>query len=167
MRVDLKVTQKSDRFGFLSGLDTLANFSEYDEPSLEQALKVAKWTINNIQDNDGHFYYRQYPFIKAKTPMLHWGQAAMYRGLTSPVVTNKLIRARGWESCFGSIYLTYKKGTDGPWMITKFCAAEGAGSELGQLDPLYRNLAGISAVTGPTGSIGGQVHPPNQEGLEL
>jgi hypothetical protein len=64
-------------------IDTLANFSEYDESSLEQALKVAKWTINNMQDKDGHFYYRQYPVIKAKTPMLHWAQATMYKALTN------------------------------------------------------------------------------------
>lgn len=64
-------------------IDTLANFSdEYDKSSLDLALKVAKWTIDNMQDKDGHFYYRQYPFIKAKTPMLHWGQGTMYKALT-------------------------------------------------------------------------------------
>jgi len=64
-------------------IETLANFSEYDESSLELAAKVAKWTIENMQDQDGHFYYRQYPFIKAKTPMLHWAQATTYKALTS------------------------------------------------------------------------------------
>ena len=64
-------------------IDTLTNFSEYDESSLELALKVAKWTIENMQDKDGYFYYRQYPLIKAKAPMIHWGQATMYKALTS------------------------------------------------------------------------------------
>jgi len=63
-------------------IDTLANFSEYDKSSLELALKVAKWTIENMQDKDGHFYYRQYPLIKAKAPMLHWAQATTYKALT-------------------------------------------------------------------------------------
>jgi rhamnogalacturonyl hydrolase YesR len=63
-------------------IETLANFSENDESSLDLALKVAKWTIDNMQDMKGYFYYRQYPLIKAKTPMLHWAQATMYKGLT-------------------------------------------------------------------------------------
>jgi hypothetical protein len=63
-------------------IETLANFSDYDKGSLELALKVAKWTIENMQDEDGHFYYRQYPLIKVKTPMLHWAQATTYKALT-------------------------------------------------------------------------------------
>jgi len=62
-------------------IETLANFSKYDESSLILSIKVAKWTINNMQDREGYFYYREYPWIKAKTPMLHWGQATMYKGL--------------------------------------------------------------------------------------
>jgi hypothetical protein len=63
-------------------IDTLANFSDYDPSSLKVALKVAAWTIENMQDKAGYFYYRQYPFIKAKTPMLHWSQATSYKALT-------------------------------------------------------------------------------------
>jgi hypothetical protein len=63
-------------------IETLANFSDHDEESFDLALKVAEWTINNMQDRKGYFYYRQYPLIKAKTPMLHWGQATTYKGLT-------------------------------------------------------------------------------------
>ena len=63
-------------------IDTLACFSEKDESSLDLALKVAQWTIENMQDKAGYFYYRQYPLIKAKTPMLHWAQGTMYKALT-------------------------------------------------------------------------------------
>lgn len=62
-------------------IETLSTFSEYDESSLRLALKVAKWTIGNMQDESGYFYYRQYPLIKAKTPMLHWAQATTYKAL--------------------------------------------------------------------------------------
>ena len=62
-------------------IDTLANFSEYDESTLKLALKVAEWTIDNIQDKKGYFYFRQYPLIKAKTAMLHWAQATIYKAL--------------------------------------------------------------------------------------
>jgi hypothetical protein len=63
-------------------IDTLVCFSEYDKSSLELALKVAKWTIDNMQDESGYFYYRILPWIKVKAPMLHWGQATMYKALT-------------------------------------------------------------------------------------
>jgi hypothetical protein len=64
-------------------IDTLANFSDYDEESLDLASKVAGWTIDHMQDKDGHFYYRQYPLgIKAKAPMLHWAQATTYKALS-------------------------------------------------------------------------------------
>ncbi|MDD5173250.1 MAG: hypothetical protein PHV48_00235 [Candidatus Omnitrophica bacterium] len=64
-------------------IDTLANFAQFDDLALDLALKVAIWTIDNMQDKEGYFYYRQYPLgIKAKTPMLHWGQATMYKALT-------------------------------------------------------------------------------------
>jgi rhamnogalacturonyl hydrolase YesR len=62
-------------------ITTLANFSEYDSSSLSLAIKVAGWTLGNMQDKSGYFYYRMLPWFKVKIPMLHWGQATMYRGL--------------------------------------------------------------------------------------
>lgn len=63
-------------------IDTLTHFSDNDHESLDLACKVAAWTIDHMQDKDGHFYYRCYPFgVKAKTPMIHWGQATMFRAL--------------------------------------------------------------------------------------
>ena len=62
-------------------IETLANFAEYDSDSLPLAIKVANWTIDNMQDKKGYFYYRQYPRIKSKTPMLHWAQATTFKGL--------------------------------------------------------------------------------------
>jgi len=65
------------------GIDTLSNFADTDEESLKLAEKVAYWTIQNMQDKKGFFYYRQYPIgIKAKTPMLHWAQATTYKAFT-------------------------------------------------------------------------------------
>lgn len=65
------------------GIDTLALLSDVDTEALQIALKVAKWWIANMQDEKGYFYYRQYPIgIKAKTPMLHWAQATMYKSMT-------------------------------------------------------------------------------------
>jgi len=62
-------------------IDTLAFFSQIDGESLGMASKVACWTINNMQAQDGHFYYRDLGWKKVKTPMLHWGQATMFKAL--------------------------------------------------------------------------------------
>jgi len=59
-------------------IDTLVFFHDRDPESLPLALKVAQWTIENMQDRSGYFYYRRYsPWLVNKTPTLHWGQATM------------------------------------------------------------------------------------------
>jgi hypothetical protein len=62
-------------------IESLASLSSEDAECLELAIKVAQWTIENMRSGDGHFYYRIYPLLNAKTPMLHWGQATMYKAL--------------------------------------------------------------------------------------
>jgi hypothetical protein len=62
-------------------IESLAALSTEDPECLELAVKVARWTIENMQARDGHFYYRIYPWGKAKAPMLHWAQATMYKAL--------------------------------------------------------------------------------------
>jgi rhamnogalacturonyl hydrolase YesR len=69
-------------------IDTLALFSDMDSECLPFACKVAHWTIKNMQESDGHFQYRHYPWGKARTPMLHWSQAVIFKGLA--VLTLKL-----------------------------------------------------------------------------
>jgi hypothetical protein len=49
--------------------------------SVALATKVAQWTIANMQDPTGYFYYRKYPLIANKTPTLHRGQARMFAAL--------------------------------------------------------------------------------------
>jgi rhamnogalacturonyl hydrolase YesR len=59
-------------------IDTLVFFSDRDPESLSLAMNVARWTIENMQDKTGYFYYRRYsPWLVNKTPTLHWGQATM------------------------------------------------------------------------------------------
>jgi len=63
-------------------IDTLSNFG--DKESLKLAQMVVMWTIENMRDRKGFFYYRQYPLgIKAKSPMLHWAQATTYKAMAS------------------------------------------------------------------------------------
>ena len=59
-------------------IDTLVFFSDRDPDGLGLALKVAKWTIEQMQDRTGYFYYRRYSrWLVNRTPTLHWGQATM------------------------------------------------------------------------------------------
>ena len=63
-------------------IDTLVFFSDRDPESLPLALKIAKWTIEHMQDRSGYFYYRRYSrWLVNKTPALHWGQATMLSAL--------------------------------------------------------------------------------------
>jgi rhamnogalacturonyl hydrolase YesR len=78
-------------------IETLANFVDYDDTSLKQAVKVAKWAIDQMQDKSGYFYYRQYPLIKAKIPMLHWGQATTYKALSRLLLRLKCEQTIGGE----------------------------------------------------------------------
>lgn len=63
------------------GIQTLVNLRRLNARSVEVAVKVADWTIANMQDPSGYFYYRKYPLITNKTPTLHWGQATMFAAL--------------------------------------------------------------------------------------
>jgi rhamnogalacturonyl hydrolase YesR len=62
-------------------IDTLSFFSDEDEEALALAQKVASWTIDHMQAEDGHFYYRDLGWAVNKTPMLHWGQGTMLKAL--------------------------------------------------------------------------------------
>lgn len=65
-------------------IDTLVYFNDRDASSLELAEKVARWTIKNMQDPSGYFYYRRYSsWLVNKTPTLHWGQATMLCALAA------------------------------------------------------------------------------------
>jgi hypothetical protein len=65
-------------------IDTLVFFQDRDPESVALAAKVAAWTIENMQDRSGYFYYRRYSkWLVNKTPTLHWGQATMLSALAA------------------------------------------------------------------------------------
>ena len=63
-------------------IDTLAKLGREVPSCLDLATRVAAWTLNNMWDRRGYFHYRKYPLVTARTPMLHWGQATMFKGLS-------------------------------------------------------------------------------------
>lgn len=65
-------------------IDTLVYFNNLDPANLSLAVRVAQWTIRQMQDRTGYFYYRRYPAgIVNRTPTLHWGQATMFSALAA------------------------------------------------------------------------------------
>ncbi len=64
-------------------IDTLVFFNDRDPDGLGLVLRVAKWTIEQMQDRTGYFYYRRYSrWLVNRTPTLHWGQATMLCALS-------------------------------------------------------------------------------------
>jgi rhamnogalacturonyl hydrolase YesR len=74
-------TQPIDSQCAAQAIETLARFADLDDRCLSLATSVARWTIRHMQARDGHFFYRCYPLMKARAPMMHWAQATMYRSL--------------------------------------------------------------------------------------
>jgi rhamnogalacturonyl hydrolase YesR len=81
-------------------IDTLAFFADVDSDALPLAEKVADWTIQNMQDSDGHFYYRDLGWKKVKTPMLHWGQGTMFKALAN-LLLQRSVQARTLGASIG------------------------------------------------------------------
>lgn len=55
----------------------LCELSPVDERMLPMARKTAEWTIANMLDEEGYFYYQRRKNRIVKTPFIRWGQAWM------------------------------------------------------------------------------------------
>lgn len=65
------------------GIITFCELADFEPKYLNMAEKVARWTISNMQDKEGYFYYRIYRKWKTdKTAYIRWGQAWMLRALS-------------------------------------------------------------------------------------
>jgi len=47
------------------------------------AIKIARWTIKNMQSHEGYFYTHRWPFMVNKIPYVRWGQAWMMLALAN------------------------------------------------------------------------------------
>ncbi|MEK0416066.1 MAG: hypothetical protein RI949_72 [Pseudomonadota bacterium] len=63
-------------------IDTLTLLRSVSPQAYAMACRVADWTLDHMQDPDGHFYYRKHRGWTNKTPMFHWGQATMFKALS-------------------------------------------------------------------------------------
>ena len=71
-----------------SAIAVLVELRDSDARALPTAERVAAWTIENMRDSEGFFYYQLREGETVKTPFIRWGQAWMAYALA------KLLEAR-------------------------------------------------------------------------
>jgi hypothetical protein len=67
----------------------LCEFKHADERCLPLARKVALWTVENMRDAEGFFYYQKRKAQVIKIPFIRWGQAWMLYAMACLMETEK------------------------------------------------------------------------------
>ena len=65
------------------GIITFSKFSKHDSGNLNFAEKIAAWTIDNMQGEDGQFYYQKWPLITNKVNYMRWNNCWMLLALVT------------------------------------------------------------------------------------
>ena len=65
------------------GIITFSKLGAFDKEYLEFAKKIVEWTIFNMQDDSGHFFYQKGRIITSKIPYMRWGQSWMMLALAT------------------------------------------------------------------------------------
>jgi rhamnogalacturonyl hydrolase YesR len=68
----------------------LTELSEDFPEGLDVACTIASWTVDNMSDSHGQFYYRKYPLYTIKTPYIRWGQAWMFLALSKLLCVSRI-----------------------------------------------------------------------------
>jgi len=71
----------ADGHAAATAIITLLELRNFDDEALPLAQKIAKWTIRNLRDARGFFYYQRRRFYKVRTPYMRWTQAWMLYAL--------------------------------------------------------------------------------------
>jgi len=64
------------------GIITFCRLNFINQNYQDFAKKIASWTVNNMQDPTGYFYYQKWPFFINKIPYMRWSQAWMLLALS-------------------------------------------------------------------------------------
>lgn len=64
------------------GIVTCLKLAEYDDRSMAMAQEIAQWAIDNMQDEEGYFYYQKTSWYTNKIPYIRWAQAWMFYALS-------------------------------------------------------------------------------------
>lgn len=71
------------------GIITLAMLSDYRNDSNKLMKTIGDWTVDNMQDKKGFFYYRIFKSHTNKIPYMRWSQAWMFLALTKFSIATK------------------------------------------------------------------------------
>jgi hypothetical protein len=82
----------ADAHAAASAIVTLVECRKLDETSLSMAQNVARWTIQNLRDERGFFYYQRRRFYTIRKPYMRWTQAWMLYALAC------LLKARAFRN---------------------------------------------------------------------
>lgn len=64
------------------GIITFTKMIEYNQDYINFAKLITGWTIENMQANDGHFYYQNHKYYKHKISYMRWSTAWMFLALS-------------------------------------------------------------------------------------
>ena len=65
----------ADAHAAATAIITLIELQELDREALPLAETIAAWTIRNLRDSRGFFYYQRRRFYTVRTPFMRWTQA--------------------------------------------------------------------------------------------
>ena len=67
------------------GIITFLNFAFLDKKYSDFSKTIAEWTIENMQDKSGYFYYRKLKFYTNKISYMRWSNAWMFLALSRSI----------------------------------------------------------------------------------
>ena len=82
----------ADAHAGASAVVTFLELSRLDPDSTKLAEQVARWTIRNLRDEQGYFYYQKRRFYTVRKPYMRWSQAWMLYALARLLEKN----VSGW-----------------------------------------------------------------------
>ena len=70
-----------DTHAAAAAIVSLLDLIELDRDALSLAERIARWSIRNLRDNQGFFYYQRRRFYTVRSPFMRWTQAWMLYAL--------------------------------------------------------------------------------------
>jgi len=77
----------ADAHAAATAIITLLEFQEMDRGARALAEKIAAWTVSNLRDDRGFFYYQRRRFQTVRTPFMRWTEAWILYALARLVET--------------------------------------------------------------------------------
>jgi hypothetical protein len=71
----------ADSHAAATAIVTLTDLRDLDDGAMALADNIAAWTINNLRDASGYFYYQRRRLFTVRTPYMRWTQAWMLYAL--------------------------------------------------------------------------------------